>query len=309
MIGVYIAIGFVVCFLISHFILIGNIFKNFFGRLSLNKIDKTYDKNPIYDDYRKEVYEGKDFLLNSKYEEVSITSYDNLKLVGYYYDFGFKRSVVFFHGFHSDPFLLYGTHIKDAKERGYNALIVDQRAHNKSEGKYSSYGKYESKDIVDWVRFVKEELKQEKVVIYGTSMGATAIMLASPNLDKNYVSTMVLDCGYTSIDLLIKHLVSSKHIPSFMFMSGVKFLAKHLVKLSFDEFYTPDVLKNTQIPAYFVSGTLDSVVTEEFLMNNYNACVSRKQFLLIEGAVHTTAMIKGGKEAFDNLYKFINEGE
>lgn len=307
MIGLYIAIGFIVGFLISHLIIIWVIFRNFFARFSTKKIDDVYDKNPLYDSYREEVYRGRDFLRDTEHKEVQITSFDSLKLIGYYYDFGNKKTVIFFHGFHSDPLLLFGVHIKDAQERGYNALIVDQRAHNKSEGKYSSYGKYEQYDVHSWIKFVKEELNQNEVLLYGLSMGATAIMLASPELDKNYVKAIISDCGYTSIDKLIKHLVSSKHIPSFMFLGGVRFLAKHLVKLSFNDFYTPDILKNNQIPAFFVSGTLDSVVTNDFLMNNYNDCASKKELLLVEGAEHTVAMIKGGKEAFDKLYKFVEE--
>ena len=142
-----------------------------------------------------------------------------------------------------------------------------------------------------------------------TSMGGTSLAIACPQLDKNYIKAMVIDCGYTSVGELVVHLVNTQKIPSFIFLGGVKFLAKHLAKVTFDEFYAPEILAKNQIPTFFVHGTLDSVASTDFLLNNYNMCASRKDLLLVEGAKHTLAMIKGGQSAFDTLYKFIEKEE
>ena len=305
-IAIIVIASLLVLFLLSHLLVIYLVFRKFFCRIPLDKIDKIYDKNPIYDDSREEIYAGKDFLLKEKHLEVEITSFDNLKLKGYFYDYGFDRCALLVHGTHSDPFLLFGVEGQRLIKDGYNLLIVDLRTHNQSEGKYISYGKYEAKDILDWVKYIKEELHQKSLLMYGMSMGAVGITLASIELDENYVEGMVLDCGYTSIDDLVNHLTTSQRIPSFLFLGGVKFLAKHFINVSFDDFVTSDYLEKTKIPAFFISGTLDKVATKEFLMNNYNKCASRKDYLLIEGAAHTLASVVGGENAHNRIMNFIN---
>lgn len=309
MIALYIILGLLGAFIISHFIAIYFIFARFFRRFSLKYIDDVFDKNPNYDEYRKEIYAAKEELINGKYQDIYITSFDGLKLHGYYYDYGFKKIVIMFHGVHSDPFLVFGIHAKNMQEHGYNVLIVDQRTHDKSEGKYITYGKNESKDILSWLDYIKANYDYENVVLYGMSMGATSLAIACPLLDKNFVKAMVIDCGYTSVGELVVHLVSTQKIPSFFFLGGVKFLARNLAKVTFDEFYAPTILAKNQIPTIFVHGTLDSVASTDFLMNNYNMCASKKDLLLVEGARHTLAMIKGGQSAFDSLYKFIEREE
>ncbi len=298
----------VVIFLVaSHFVAIYIIFLRFYKRISLKKIDQVFDKNPKYQDYKDIVYPAKEKLLNLEHKEIDIKSLDGLRLHGYYYDLTRKKAVIFFHGAHSDPFIIFGIQALYLLEHGYNVLIVDLRAHNKSEGRFLSYGKHESIDVKSWIKYAKEELKLEEISIYGASMGGAAIALASPQLDTDFVKNMVIDCSYTSTAKLVDHLIASQHIPSFIFLGGVKFLAKHLVKAGFNEFYTPDYLKNNKVPTLFVQGSADTIATNEFLMDNYNDCASYKALLVIEGAEHTMAFAKGGEEALQSLYKFLEK--
>lgn len=309
MVALIIVASILVSFLISHLIVIYVIFHKFYHRMSIKKIDEIYGKNRLYDEKREEIYQGKDFLLSESSKVVTITSFDDLKLVGHYYDYGNKKCIIMLHGAHSDPYLVFGVQAKRFVRDGYNILLVEQRAHGESEGKYMTYGKYEADDLLKWVSFAKDDLKIDEVILYGMSMGATSIMVASPKLDKNYVKAIIADCGYTSVDELIRHLVSTQKIPSFLFLGGVGFLAKHLAKVSFKDFYTPDILKNNEIPTFFISGTLDSVASKQFLIDNYNNCASRKDYLFIEGAGHTLAMVNGGENAYSEIIKFIEEGD
>ena len=309
MIALIIVASILASFLISHLIVIYVIFGKFFHRMPVKKIDETYGKNRIYDEKREEIYLGRDFLLSEPNRDVEIVSFDSLKLKGHYYDYGHKKCVIMCHGVHSDPYLIFGVQAKRFVKDGYNILLIEQRAHGASEGKYITYGKYESDDILKWVDYARNSLKLDEVILYGMSMGATAIMIASPKLDNKFVKAAIVDCGYTSVAELIKHLVSTQKIPSFIFLGGVSFLAKHLAKVSFNDFYTPDLLKSSAIPMFFISGTLDSVASEQFLIDNYNNCASRKEYLFVGDAVHTLAMVVGGEDAYNQVHKFIQEGD
>ena len=58
---------------------------------------------------------------------------------------------------------------------------------------------------------------------------------------------------------------------------------------------------------YFAELEQMNVVSKDFLVDNYNACASLKEELLIENASHTLAMAAGGEEAFNKLFKFLKE--
>ena len=90
-------------------------------------------------------------------------------------------------------------------------------------------------------------------------------------------------------------------------MGPLKFLAKHRAKVCFDDFDTRVSLSNNEIPTLFIHGLADNVVSKDFLVDNYKACASFKEELLVENANHTLAMVVGGDEAFDKLFKFLKE--
>lgn len=62
-------------------------------------------------------------------------------------------------------------------EMGYNALIIDQRAHGNSQGKYRGMGYLECKDLKEWINFIVDKDKNSKIILYGVSMGATTVMM------------------------------------------------------------------------------------------------------------------------------------
>ena len=89
----------------------------------------------------------------------------------------------------------------------------------------------------------------------------------------------------------------------------MRFLAKHLAGIDFNSFDTRGALKQTKIPALFVQGTNDIVVSKQFLMDNYNNCASSKDILEVEGVGHTLAIPLGGEEATDKLFNFLRRSE
>ena len=188
-------------------------------------------------------------------------------------------------------------------------MIVDERAHSKSEGKYITYGVKEYKDVLSWVNYVSNNYQEKEIYLYGLSMGATSICLASQYLDNSKVKAMVIDSAFVNITELVDNIVARGNIPKPLFIGGVRFLAKHLAGIDFNSFDTREALKQTKIPALFVQGTNDIVVSKQFLMDNYNNCASSKDILEVEGVGHTLAIPLGGEEATDKLFNFLRRSE
>ena len=97
-------------------------------------------ENALYKSYKEYFARRKEIFDSYKKEEISIQSRDNLTLRGIYVENKIKdKIVIIFHGFKSngdsDILLSY-----DFYKLGYSMIIVDQRAHGKSDGKYIGMG-------------------------------------------------------------------------------------------------------------------------------------------------------------------------
>ena len=144
--------------------------------------------------------------LDMEYEPVSIVSHDGLKLFGKVYASGAAAPwLILFHGYRSRAERDFCGGLRFGVESGYNVLLVDQRAHGRSEGKCLAFGVLERRDCLSWVNFVVSRAGEgAKIVLYGMSMGAaTVLMAAGLKLPENVVG-IVADCGYTAPEAIIK---------------------------------------------------------------------------------------------------------
>ena len=84
---------------------------------------------------------GKKWFESMPYEDVYLTSYDELGLHGYYLkNKEAKRSILCSHGYRSTGLFDFGAIAKLYYENECNVLIIDQRAHGKSEGEFITFG-------------------------------------------------------------------------------------------------------------------------------------------------------------------------
>ena len=113
--------------------------------------------------------------------EVTVRS-DGLRLVGEYYDFGGTGAVVIIAGRMES--LLYSYYFAEPfRSAGYNVLVIDNRAHGLSEGKVSSLGYKEYRDVLAWCRLLHDELGNETVFLHGICIGASTALFAAVSED------------------------------------------------------------------------------------------------------------------------------
>ena len=108
---------------------------------------------------------------NVKYKnEVHIVN-NGLNLYGEYYDFGYDRTVIVLSG--RTESLRYGYYFAiPYAEHGCNVLVLDPRAHGKSDGEFNTVGFEESKDAMAWVRFLEKNYGVSHVIFHGICIGA-----------------------------------------------------------------------------------------------------------------------------------------
>ncbi|MDZ4963155.1 alpha/beta hydrolase [Clostridium perfringens] len=181
-------------------------------------------------------------------------------------------------------------------KNGFNLLIVNQRRHGKSEGKYSTYGFYEKYDVNMWIEYLKSRFGNDIILgLHGESMGAGTVMETIPLNDS--IKFVIEDCGYSNfhelIGFQITHAYKNRLVrkilrPSLIFAN---FFMKTKAKFSMKKIVPIDIVASTSLPMMFIHGKEDYFVPWYMSVDLYNAKTKGyKKLYLVEGAKHAEAL-------------------
>ncbi|MDK0919229.1 alpha/beta hydrolase [Clostridium perfringens] len=181
-------------------------------------------------------------------------------------------------------------------KNGFNLLIVNQRRHGKSEGKYSTYGFYEKYDVNMWIEYLKSRFGNDIILgLHGESMGAGTVMETIPLNDS--IKFVIEDCGYSNfhelIGFQITHAYKNRLVrkilrPSLIFAN---FFMKTKAKFSMKKIVPIDIVSSTSLPMMFIHGKEDYFVPWYMAVDLYKAKTKGyKELYLVEGAKHAEAL-------------------
>lgn len=141
-------------------------------------------------------------------EFVETRSYDGLKLSGRYYKGKDGMPLcICFHGYH-------GSAVRDFSgaglfliDEGYNVILVDERAHWRSQGHTITFGIRERFDVVSWVGYANDRFGSDTpIFIFGISLGGGTVLMASGQKLPGNVKGIVADCPFNSPKDIILHV-------------------------------------------------------------------------------------------------------
>ena len=147
------------------------------------------------------------------WERVYITSYDGLRLAGRYYHTADGAPLdICFHGYRGTPSRDFSGGAQMLLSMGHNVLLAEQRAQCGSQGRYITMGVKERYDCLDWIRWGLDRFGPEvSIVLYGISMGASTVLMASGmDLPPN-VKGVAADCPFTSPSAIVRSVLQSMH--------------------------------------------------------------------------------------------------
>lgn len=243
----------------------------------------------------------------TKYTRFEIKSYDNLKLIGNYYEFKKGAPIfIFFHGYKSSLYSDCNGAFYFSKEFGCNVLAVNQRSHGFSEGKVITFGIKEKYDVKSWVEFVIKKFgKDIKIVLSGVSMGASTVMLSTVlNLPKN-VKAIVSDCGYTSCEEVIKLTIKKMKLPPELIYPFMKLGAVIYGGFSLNSITPIEALKSNKIPIIFMHGEKDTIVPCEMGKREYEENCGKKKIVLFKDATHGISYLEEPIRYRKEIYEFL----
>lgn len=253
-----------------------------------NDLDRAVDGSAYH--YLKDgILAARDWAEKQPQEEVSVTSYDGLRLVGDYIPTENARgTILLFHGWRGGTISDFGVFLEFYQSLGLNILLAHQRAQGKSEGRFITFGVKERHDVHSWVKWHNDRFGAESPVwIAGLSMGATTVLMACGEPFPENVRGVLADCGFTAPDDIITAVGKSMHLPASLLIPAVDLHARVFAGFSLREYSTLDAMKQTALPILFVHGEADTFVPCEMTKQAYEACASRdKTLLLVREAGH-----------------------
>lgn len=195
-------------------------------------------------------------------ETVTIVSRDGLLLSGRYYHVRDGAPLdIGFHGYRSSAFtdFIGGNELSILWD--HNLLLVDQRAHGNSEGHSITFGIKERHDVASWVDYALERFGEDtKILLYGVSMGAATVLMASElDLPEN-VKAIVADCPFSSPLDVILHVGKTTHMPAWLVKLAAYVGARVFAGFDLLETDGAQAVKNAKVPILILHGEADDYV-------------------------------------------------
>ncbi len=243
-------------------------------------------------------------------EDIYVTSYDNLKLHGYYIPSYNKKSnnlAIVCHGYQSKAtdMIIIG---KMYCEMGFQVIMIDQRGHGQSEGNFTSFGYYEKYDLKKWINYALRNYGSDlKILIHGVSLGAaTTMMVTSLDIPLKNIKFLLLDSGYTTAYKTTTNTKNSLLLKIFFFGLNIVTYLRH--NFWFSNIKPIKAMKKNQIPFLIIQGDKDRVVPVSMANKLLNASVAtQKEILIVKDSAHAQGFRVDWDLCYTTLKKEIKD--
>lgn len=274
------------------YIWIGNrLFKTTFKR---PKPMPVVDRSPNDIDTSDLFGKGKNWFYahRMEYLNVRVDGFDGTKLAGYYRparDRSCRNVVILLHGYNEMPSEM-GAYAKLFMNKiECHMLIIHQRAHQMSEGRFVSYGLYESVDLMNWIDFAKRQVGDNaRIFIMGRSMGATTALLAAQQegFSEN-VAGIVADCPMANLSETLLAAAKRRYKMNLsMFMPHVNKCAQHNYKFDINHCETTMHADRIRVPVLIFQAVNDVTVSPDSARRIYDRLRCPKRMLMIDNCEH-----------------------
>ncbi len=222
-----------------------------------NQVGMVFQSVKLAEDYQ--------FEYQSKFEELTIRSFDGVKLNGLLFKASNTKGLIFYLHGNAGTLETWGSISKRYTDLGYDIFILDYRSFGKSEGEIEDEEQL-NKDISIVYKNLCLRYSENTIIIAGYSIGSgLATILAAENKPK----ALILQAPYYSF----RELSSTK----------VRFFPDFLKKFSFE---THDFLPKIKAPIYIFHGSEDLLIPIENSIRLSKLLKPTDHFYCLEGQGH-----------------------
>ena len=223
------------------------------------------------DEYEK----GKLWCINQQMRDCYIRSHDGLLLHAYYFPAeNAKRTVLLSHGYRGSGFGDFAPDAQFLHEHECNLLFIDQRSCGESQGGYITFGALEQEDVKRWCWYLANRNKNHlPIYMFGKSMGASSVLMASGKKLPRYVKGIIADCGFVSMK----------------------------------DADTSYAMAINERPVLFFHGSRDGFVPPDQSVKNYQMCRGSKELVIIGKARHLCCAYQQWEKYHQKLMQFFEK--
>ena len=241
-----------------------------------------------YQTVREHIYRIAHVMEKYPFESITIESHDGLKLHGRYYHLKDGAPVeILCHGYRSHPYRdCSGGHAL-ARKLGYNALVIDQRAHGESEGVTISFGINERLDCQRWANYAANRFGTDvPLILSGLSMGAATVLMASAlDLPKS-VCAIIADSPYSTPKAILEKVCQDRHYPLLLCRPVISLAAFLFGRFHIDACTAKDAVRQAKVPILLIHGEDDRLVPWEMSQEIALSCASPASLEIFSDAGH-----------------------
>lgn len=262
--------------------------------------------------YIEFIHENKDWLSKREMEHITIKARDGITLHGDYIqtDGSADTIAVCVHGYTTTGFDACSSIATYFLKNGYDALIIDNRAHGKSEGDYVGFGILDRFDLIKWLEYLNERFEGKKnIILYGVSMGGSTVLMTAglENFPKN-VKAIIAECAFTTPYDVFAHVMKKDyHLPEFPIMKINDRMCRKNAGYGFKDYSTLTAVKSTDCPILFVHGSEDNFVPTRMSHENFEACTAPKELLIVENAGHAASYYESPELYQKKIEEFLGK--
>jgi len=200
-----------------------------------------------------------------------------------------SRWVIVAHGYTSyKEAMVYAA--KELCSRGFNVLLPDLRGHGETGGRSIGMGWPDRLDIVAWSNWLCTRDPSCTIMLYGESMGAATVMMASGEALPAQVTHIVADCGYTSVADIFKYRLHMQyHIPHWLVLPPGALFTRILGGYNLYNASAVEQVKHNTRPLLLIHGDRDDEVPTKMVYELQKAAGGRVKLFIAKNFGHGEA--------------------
>ena len=211
--------------------------------------------------------------------------------------------VILFHGYGGDKTGM----VPEARvflQMGYSVFLVDFRGSGDSSESYTTVGYREADDVAAAVKYADSELPHSRLILYGSSMGAAAILRAVAACSVR-PDAIIAEGVFDNMLNTVKHRFQAMGVPSFPSAQILLFWGS--VQGGFNAFHNNPVeyAASVRCPILFLHGAGDPRTHLEDARRVFEAVSTPKQFREFPGLGHEASIIRFPAEWTEAVGQFL----
>ena len=256
-------------------------------------------------------YDTEKFMNTHTGINISATAEDGNTVPATYFDNDSDKCVILVHGAGGDRVSTYPL-AEQYIEDGFDVIAIDQRGCGENPDDKVTFGINEELDVKAMVKYAREELGADKVIVHGQSMGAQTTAIYASNVTPGTVEAadaVICDSPVPGMELILREMFGDGDTDSFLanYLTGTSKAFMKVVKgIDYDDADTIKVVKNDSIPTMIIVSDKDEVCLPDQVVQIYDNIACENKAIYHADSAHIEGIIDDPDGYMNSVESFLD---